>query len=249
LIPRGLIAAGWPLREKIITISTFVTCCLLSLRLGGASQRYWARGGVSDTVAMLGWLGCGIGLSGALVTVFLQDIKYWVAICHLSAAPLVVAGLLAPRVLAVVLRESAVVAHHRRGGKSRPEAKRTLLYGAGNLGELFVFWLGISRESEWSDLAVVGFIDDQEALKGRQIRGFPVLGGLVELEKLVARHRVDCVVVTMSRPQKGCMERLAAMAAALDVEVFEWRPEMGMLPHVEAKGIVQVSVETAVDGN
>jgi FlaA1/EpsC-like NDP-sugar epimerase len=195
---------------------------------------------VADAVSALGWFACGVGLSSILITWFLHDIQYWLALCHLAAGALALCGLMVPRVLAVALRESAVVAHHRRGGRSRPDSKRALLYGAGNLGELFVFWLGISRESEWSDLAVTGFIDDQPGLKGRMIRGFPVLGNLGNLPVLVERLAIDCVVLTMSVPGEGVRDQLMDAAAALGVEVLEWRPEMGLVGCVGENELVHL---------
>jgi len=109
------------------------------------------------------------------------------------------------------------------------------------LGELFGFWLGISRQSEWSDLAVAGFIDDQPGLKGRSIRGFPVLGSLGDLHGLVARSAIDCVVLTMGSPDEGIRDRLLDSAGELGLEVFEWRPEMGLVRCVDRNDLVHLT--------
>ena len=44
---------------------------------------------------------------------------------------------------------------------------------------------------------VVGFIDDNPAMKGKQIRGVSVLGGFDELNSLISKHNIQCGIVAI----------------------------------------------------
>ena len=233
-------AWGVSLRFQVVMISTFVACGLLGLRFGGAHSRHWARAGVADFVSWAGWLGCGLLLSFGFLSVFFHDLSYRVALTHLAGAGVATIGLLLPRCFGIVLRESAVVAGHRRHPAVDRMTKRTLLYGAGNLGELFVFSLGIHKGADWAEFSFVGFIDDKKELKGRVIRGFPVLGSLDEFEVLVARHRVGAVLVTMTELPAGAMSRLVELADAAGVEIYEWKAGLGVIGRAMKTGVVAV---------
>jgi FlaA1/EpsC-like NDP-sugar epimerase len=44
---------------------------------------------------------------------------------------------------------------------------------------------------------VVGFVDDDQRLARRRLQGVPVLGGLMEIESVLAKARPDTVLVTI----------------------------------------------------
>lgn len=76
-----------------------------------------------------------------------------------------------------------------------PSAReRTLVFGAGEMGRLF---LDATRGNPYLRLEVVGFVDDDAAKRGTVLDGVPVLGGSAELDRLVAERRVDRVVVAI----------------------------------------------------
>ena len=73
------------------------------------------------------------------------------------------------------------------------KGKKALIYGAGMGGQLTL------REIECNKalgLRAVGFIDDNKALHGRRIRGYPVLGGSEDLLRIVNKYGIDQVVVS-----------------------------------------------------
>jgi FlaA1/EpsC-like NDP-sugar epimerase len=94
--------------------------------------------------------------------------------------------------------------------------ERTLLYGAGWAGVI------IARSAERnpaSGVKPVGFLDDNPALKGRQVAGLTVSGGIGQLAKAKRRTQATSLLITMPRASgetvRGIVE--AAMAEGLTV--------------------------------
>ena len=74
----------------------------------------------------------------------------------------------------------------------RTDRKRTLIVGAGRGGR------SLLRElRETAGEQVVGFVDDDQRLARRRLQGVPVLGGLLEIESVLAKARPDTVLVTI----------------------------------------------------
>jgi UDP-GlcNAc:undecaprenyl-phosphate/decaprenyl-phosphate GlcNAc-1-phosphate transferase len=74
----------------------------------------------------------------------------------------------------------------------RGARKRTLIVGAGRGGR------SLLRElRETAGEQVVGFVDDDQRLVRRRLQGVPVLGGLMEIETILAKVRPDTVLVTI----------------------------------------------------
>jgi UDP-GlcNAc:undecaprenyl-phosphate GlcNAc-1-phosphate transferase len=78
------------------------------------------------------------------------------------------------------------------GLTGRGERRRTLIVGAGRGGR------SLLRElRETAGEQVVGFVDDDQRLARRRLQGVPVLGGLMEIETVLAKTRPDTVLVTI----------------------------------------------------
>ncbi|HKC21803.1 MAG TPA: hypothetical protein VKB64_04740, partial [Gaiellaceae bacterium] len=74
----------------------------------------------------------------------------------------------------------------------RGERRRTLIVGAGRGGR------SLLRElRETAGEQVVGFVDDDPRLARRRLQGVPVLGGLLEVEGVLAKVQPDTVLVTI----------------------------------------------------
>jgi FlaA1/EpsC-like NDP-sugar epimerase len=73
-------------------------------------------------------------------------------------------------------------------------ARRTLVVGAGNSGDLLV--RDLSRTSD-HPYFVVGFVDDDPAKAGTWVGGKPVLGRIDDLTALIAEHRVSTVMLAI----------------------------------------------------
>jgi FlaA1/EpsC-like NDP-sugar epimerase len=89
------------------------------------------------------------------------------------------------------------------GGSGR-SSQRTLIVGAGDLGRAVAFQM---RESQ-RDRMVLGFIDDDPALRGRMVRGLPVLGTIEDLPKIAARTRAQQAAIAIRAPSPAVMRRI-----------------------------------------
>lgn len=175
---------------------------------------------------MLAWLLCGVALSGGLMTVLLRDIAFRDSAIRLLAFAMSAIAIVAPRAIGVSVQEGVLSAFHRRHRILSHPGRPTLVYGAGDMGELFLCHMRLSAPQVWSSHRVVGFLDDEVKLKGRRMRGFLILGGLADLESVVETHGVECVILTISGLAPQRRAELLVAAERLRLEVREWLPDL-----------------------
>jgi UDP-GlcNAc:undecaprenyl-phosphate GlcNAc-1-phosphate transferase len=77
--------------------------------------------------------------------------------------------------------------------KGRQKGKPTLIYGAGVGGQLVAKEIENNRSLE---LVVIGFIDDNPRKHKRMIMGYPVLGDIHELEKLIKKKGIQEIIIS-----------------------------------------------------
>jgi len=112
------------------------------------------------------------------------------------------------RFSARVLQERAT----RRQRQAGRLARRALVVGAGDTGSRVVQEL---RTQARTNLAPVGFLDDDPAKHGMRIHGVPVLGSRAQLAALVRANAVEQVVIAMpSAPGKVIREIVEACKQA-----------------------------------
>jgi len=80
--------------------------------------------------------------------------------------------------------------------KSRQRGKPTLIYGAGVGGQLVAKEIENNRDLE---LVVVGFIDDNPRKHKRTIMGYPVLGDVNELERIIKKKGIKEIIVSFRK--------------------------------------------------
>lgn len=64
---------------------------------------------------------------------------------------------------------------------------KSIIIGAGTYGEVYLAYL------QESNVDIVGFLDDNQELHGKLIKGIPVLGGIELLSTLKKSHNIDSV--------------------------------------------------------
>lgn len=64
---------------------------------------------------------------------------------------------------------------------------KSVIIGAGTYGEVYLSYL------QEEGVEIIGFLDDNESLQGKLIRGIPVLGGTELLSSLRKTHEVEAV--------------------------------------------------------
>jgi UDP-GlcNAc:undecaprenyl-phosphate GlcNAc-1-phosphate transferase len=95
--------------------------------------------------------------------------------------------------------------------------RRVLIYGAGDGGELTLREL---RNNATLRREPVGFLDDDRTKAGSRIHEVPVLGGLDGLDELLARFRINEVVVASDKIPAERVRRLEAICAGRGVPVL-----------------------------
>jgi len=75
------------------------------------------------------------------------------------------------------------------------KGRRVLIYGAGDMGSLALRQLFLNKAVLYSP---VGFIDDDEKKHNSVIRGVKVMGGVGDIENIIAKHFVEEVVVAIA---------------------------------------------------
>ena len=86
--------------------------------------------------------------------------------------------------------------------------QRVLVLGAGTAGDMVV--RDVLRNPN-SDYIPVGFLDDQQRLRGGKLQGVAVLGGLDQLQEMVKLLRVDLVMIAMPSASDEQMGRAVAL--------------------------------------
>lgn len=90
--------------------------------------------------------------------------------------------------------------------------RRVLILGAGGHGRVVLDIL-----LETGDHQIVGFLDSNDAIHGRRVDGFPVLGDPQELTYLAQAHDVDAVIIAIG--DNGTRRRLAREVEAAGLEL------------------------------
>jgi len=206
---------------------SFVACGVLGLRCARAHSRCWTRSSVHDFSETVLWLVSGFVLSFGLLGFGSADFSFRLLGFHLIGGAVATGLVIVPRSIGFFLQEGVIdTMHRKRRLKGKQAARTTLIYGAGDLGELFVCHLRLSQPSQWRSDHFIGFVDDSAWLKGRRLRGFPVYGGIERLGWLVRRFGVNSVLVTASQLSGDREEHLMRLAEEHGLEVRQWRPEL-----------------------
>jgi len=101
----------------------------------------------------------------------------------------------------------------RRGGR---RGKPTLIYGAGVGGQMAVREIETNRDL---GLTLIGFMDDNPRIHGRKIQGYPVLGGISDLDEIIRKHHVEKVIVSFRNRGAERQREIRRRCAVLNLEV------------------------------
>jgi FlaA1/EpsC-like NDP-sugar epimerase len=104
----------------------------------------------------------------------------------------------------------------REKGVGAPEAKRTLLIGAGRAGVM------VAREVEQNPhlgISVVGFIDDDPLKVGTVIQGHRVMGDTASLGTLAAQTRAEQAIITIASASGAAIRSIKGACDAIDLPV------------------------------
>jgi UDP-GlcNAc:undecaprenyl-phosphate GlcNAc-1-phosphate transferase len=184
-----------------------VACQLAAFHVTGVYRGLWRYLGLSDVITY----GKAVTL-GAVAAVIINLVVF--RFVGFSRAVFVIYWMIL-LILVVASRFSFRLLSEATGAGRRlvgPGAQ-TLIYGADAAGQLVLTEMGHEK------VQVVGFLDDDETKQGNQFLGYPVLGGVREIEEVAGRYGVSRIVVTTRGMDKAMLENLKRRCEGLDIKV------------------------------
>jgi len=200
----------------------FVILGVIGLYLAKAYRRVWARATLRDLAGVCLCLASAGVICVTIVTFMEQDIAYTTLRVGLLATLLSLVIVPLPRCSVELLRELAVDAGHRRFDKKNKDDRHVVVYGAGDLGNLFIDYLKTCPPARFKSFRVVGFIDESDSLRRRIVRGFPVLGDLDTLDHLAGSQNLHGVIVAINDPKDSCLVKLREIAKRRELNLYSW---------------------------
>lgn len=173
--------------------------------LGGIYRVLWPQASVEEYVRLAWLYAVGVGLFGVA-----DKMIPGFVIPRTSLAILVVTGLLFVSVLRVSWRACA-----QPLCPAGPRPRRTIIAGAGEAGA------ALAREllRHEGDMAPVGFVDDDSQKEHMKVAGLPVLGPLESLPEVIAREKIQVVLVAIPSAPGHVVRRLLSLTGDAQVEV------------------------------
>jgi FlaA1/EpsC-like NDP-sugar epimerase len=141
--------------------------------------------------------------------------------------------------LRLILRLVLEVTSNARETKS--VEKTTLIYGAGDAG---ITLLREIRNNPKLSYRVLGFLDDRPDKKGMRLAGAPVLGGGDHAASLVAKHKVEMILIAIPSATGVEMTRILELCHAAGAEC---KTVPGLAETIEGGGLSGQIREVAVE--
>jgi FlaA1/EpsC-like NDP-sugar epimerase len=204
----------------------------------GLYRRLWSHTGLKDLEALVrtaavSAAACAILGAIVLPASGLTELRVPYSVLFVDAG-LTLYALAIPRVLAKELARRGVARRQR-------DARRALVAGAGVAGQLIVDELHTNPQLA---LVPVGFVDDDRSKHGHRLRDVPILGSLDDIAALVARHRIDEVIIAMPSAPGTVVRRVVQEAQAAGVRA---RTMPGMFDIIAGRVDVSVLREVRIE--
>nr|MDQ3282513.1 hypothetical protein [Acidobacteriota bacterium] len=186
--PARVQSGDWQLFLKTLPAIVFVKLC--SFLVAGVYRGMWRYAGVTDVMMLARAVVLG-SVSSVLLVVFAFRFDGFSRTVFVVDALILMLFITASRFAFRLLRKVLPAPHART-------ARRVLIYGAGDAGELL--WRELTNNSEMGCLPV-GFVDDDPRKAGKVMHGLTVYSGRDSLAEICRRTRAEEVFLsTMSIP-------------------------------------------------
>jgi UDP-GlcNAc:undecaprenyl-phosphate GlcNAc-1-phosphate transferase len=184
--------------QFLASLPVLISVQAVMLLLLGLYRGLWRYTSMSDLATLIKAV-VGAWTASVVVLALVYRLEGFSRGVLLMDAVLLLAGITGSRVFFRLLRTYIERFRHH------PEARRALIYGAGDGGELLARELLNNRNL---GLLPVGFLDDDPKKEGRMIHGLRVLGSLDRLNEASNAESIDEIVVSTA---KLSPERFAAL--------------------------------------
>jgi UDP-N-acetylmuramyl pentapeptide phosphotransferase/UDP-N-acetylglucosamine-1-phosphate transferase len=205
-----------------LDLPIWVTPTFSLLAISRAYVTSWPRARLRDVLSLVFWLQAGILFSlGLAVLIDPSHTAKWALRALLVAAishPVIIVS----RIIYRCVEELALWIK----GQSEPSGitERVLLYGAGIRAQLFLKDCVASNAKNPDRRVIVGLIDDESELHYQWTYGYLVLGGTKELPHLIAKWKINRIIVVADLlPESWSAVR--EIAAREGIHLCEWLPQ------------------------
>ncbi len=186
--------------------------------LGGIYRRVWRYAATTDELVIAGACAVSAALSWAIVGSLRGSIAFPASVFLIDA------------IFATVLVGGArlgfrAAVEWQGAGKKEHASARVLVVGAGRFGRGFA-----SEARETPGMRIVGFLDDNPALRGRRIAGQRVLGALSDAGRAIRQTGATEVIVTIADAPRERLVKLNAECADAGVTCSVMVRRMEPLP-------------------
>ena len=186
----------------------------------GLYRGVWRYAGARDAASIVS----AVVLSEAAAFLFLSATVTWNGF---PRGTFLIDALLCSMLIGASRFSERAVAHALRTLVGRGAQRRTLIVGAGLSGRSLLREL---RESHGE--RVLGFVDDDPALRGRRIQAVPVVGTLDQIGWLLGRLAPDAVLVTIPEAPRASLDALIEACGRADVTCRFVRRQIDLDPSV-----------------
>ncbi|HYT69345.1 MAG TPA: hypothetical protein VEL51_23195 [Vicinamibacterales bacterium] len=181
---------------------------LAALYVSGLYSRMWSTFGLHDLSTVVKGVGGGLILSVlSVVYVYKFDERFSRGVFLIDAVLLTIA---------IIGTRSSFRIFRRAAARNSPQKRRVAIYGAGTRGQLLAREMG--SDPNWGRNPVV-FIDDQRQKHARRIFGVPVGGALEDLERILASHSIEEVLLSSPAINGTVEERVREICASHNIPV------------------------------
>lgn len=219
------------LKNTTIAPTTAITIAigLFALNASKAHVRRWSRSSLRDFIALIIWFYVGT-LITITVNIIISDDFYGTIQTHTIAFGFTGILIVAPRALGACVRESVVDSLHRHATRTNDSRPRVLLYGAGDVGHLFLNHVKITADKHFEQMRIVGFLDDHPSLNYRFLDGFRIRGGLKDLYHLDEYWNLHGVILTTSHLTPEKLTEIEKACESLGLTLYQWAPDLDIHP-------------------
>ena len=225
---------------KFPTFVVTLAIGLLALNAGKGYTRRWSRGTMRDFLALSLWLGIGMIIAGTINFIltgqFFETLRM-----QLNVFSFAILLITLPRLLFPMTRNMVVDSLHRQSGKSSGTRPRVVLYGAGDIGELFIQHVKITANEHFDQFRILGFLDDHPELTGKYLDGFRILGDLSALPELIDEWHLHGLILTVSNIPPERMAQIEEACERMQLQLFQWTPDL-KLNEMRSNGNVNKSL-------
>lgn len=124
-------------------------------------------------------------------------------------------------------RSSFRILEHLNATRNHLQGRNVLIYGVGRGG---VNALKEFLNNPNLDLKPVGFIDDDLRNQGKQVNGYPVLGTIDSIEKILEKNSVSEVIVTSDHIPKEKLDRLSLICSSRQILLRRFQTRLEKIP-------------------